>query len=347
VDHPLTAREEKQIALLMKKAEHHLKAEDAEAAVEQWVEVLHIQADHEDAMRLAVAQLARMGYMDDAEELVNRAIKAGTQHPSIYLTAIDIARRQNEHAQVDALSEDLVRLPGIDDSVIVRVAEGFIAREEALRARDLLTEGLQTHPDSPPILTALGELHELMGEEIEARRYFDQAARLGSRTKAGRTADQKLQNFTPVMTDNERGSLMLAWREAAGLGAFYLFLAWHDAGLNLFNLGVIRWIGVALGVVGGYLVVTATSSPQQRGIAARLGGHVSLDPIVSHDATEEEATELPIIPPTTRIILGVVGGVLLLVGAAMIFNAAFNLLMNPVPPTDIPSFEELYYGGWR
>lgn len=342
--HALTAREEKQIAFLMKKADHLLNAGDTEGAVEQWVEVLHIQVDHEEAMRLAVAHLARMNYMEDAQELVQRAIDAGTQHPSIYLTAIDIARRQKDFALVDALSEDFVRLPEVDDAAIVRIAEGFIAREEAMRARDLLMGALASRPESQPILTALGDLHEMMAEDGEARRYYEQAARLGARTRAGRTADKKLQNFTPVMTDNERGSLLLAWREAAGVGALYLFLAWHDAGLNLLSLGLTRWLGVALGLVGGYLVITATSSPQQRGLAALLGGHVPDEPIESHDATQEEATDLPIISPTIRLALGVVGAVLLLAGAAMIFHAAFELLRNPVPPTDIPSFEELYYG---
>ncbi len=80
------------------------------------------------------------------------------------------------------------------------------------------------------------------------------------------------------MTDRERGSILLALREALGFGALFLLLGWQDAGLNLANMGASRWIGVGLAILGGYFVVTALSSPQQQPLAGWLGGDVPETP---------------------------------------------------------------------
>ena len=346
----LTLKEQKKIALLMKKADHLLEAGDAEAAIEQWVDVLHIQADHEEAMRNAVGQLAKLRYMDDAQELLQRAIDAGTEHPSIYLTAIDVARHTGDHVTADALRENLVKLPEVTDEVVVQVAKSFTDTDQVHRARDLLYEALETRPDSQPILTALGDLHELMDNKTEAMRYYDQAARMGAGTKAGREADKKLSNFAPVLTDRERGSVLLAGREAAGFGLIYIFLAWQDAGLNLLQLGLTRWLGVLLGIVGGYLVVTATSSPQQQPVARWLGGVIPDKQ--KYKKTEEaglieEVSEIPMISPSVRLVLGVAGGAMLVIGIILVLSVAIRLLANPVPPTDIPSLFDLMQGRWR
>lgn len=340
----LTLKEQKQIALLMKKAAHHLEADDPEAAIEQWVDVLHIQVDHEEAMRNAVSHLARLKYLEDAQELLQRAIDAGTQHPSIYLTAIDLAHHQGDQIVADALRERLVKLPDIDDHTIVTVARQFTNGDRPQQAQALLEDALQMRPDSQPILTTLGDLHQLFERKGEAMRYYDRAARLGAGTKAGKEADEKLAEFAPILTDRERGSVLLAGREAAGFGLIYIFLAWQDAGLNLFHLGLTRWLGVLLGSIGGYLVVTATSSPQQQPVAGWLGGVIPDKR--KHKKKEEpglieEVSEIPMIPPATRLILGVAGAALLLIGAMLVFSMALRLLMNPVPPADIPTLLDL------
>lgn len=348
-DSILTFKEKKQIALLLKKAEHLLEADDPEAAIEQWVEVLHIQVDHEDAMRNAVSYLSRMKYIEDAQELVQRALDAGTQHPAIYLTAIDIAQHQGDHYQADTLREKLVVLPGIDDSMIVTVAGQFDKQGNSSRAMEILHETLETYPDSQPVLTALGDLYELVDNQTEAMRYYDRAARLGASTMVGRKADEKLLDYAPVLTDRERGSLVLAGREAAGFGLLYIFLAWQDAGLNLLNMGLGRWLGVLMGIVGGYLLVTATSSPQQQPIAQRLGGTVPDKRKANKQAKSglvEEVSEIPIVPPSMRLVLGVAGAALLVVGAVLMFNTAFTLLINPVQPDNIPSLLDLIEGRW-
>jgi hypothetical protein len=167
---------------------------------------------------------------------------------------------------------------------------------------------------------------------------------LGTSTQAGREADKKLLNFVPVLTDRERGSVLLAWREAAGFGLIFLLLGWQDSGLDLLQMDMNHWLGVILGLVGGYLVITATSSPQQRGLAAVLGGsppdkkkkNEDDDPNAIKIGALEEPSELPIIPPVFRLVFGMGGAILLIVAFTMTFDRAINLIANPIIPDELP-----------
>ncbi|MBZ0290949.1 MAG: tetratricopeptide repeat protein [Anaerolineae bacterium] len=339
-----------EIRLHLKIADQLLEKEDVEGAIEKWVQVLEIEVDHEEAMRNAVRHLSRLKYMDDAKELVWRAIQSGTQHPSIYLTAIDIARYNRDTGEEDELLERMVQLPDIDDTVIADTVDRFFQSDQWTRAEDVLKAALETHPDSQKLLRRMGDLYEATGRKSDAMLYYDRAARLGAGTREGREADKKLAETPAVLTDRERGSMALAWREAAGFGVFYLLLAWHDAGLNLLSLGINRWAGVAISILGGYLLVTATSSPQQQPLAQLLGGEVPENPPETDKETpayEEdsatkvgliiEPTTLPIIPPLFRLLFAIGGLVLLGLAIWLVFGTAINLLLNPVTPPDLPS----------
>jgi tetratricopeptide (TPR) repeat protein len=334
---------ERRISRHLKLAQDYLNEDDPEGAITEWVRVLELEVDHEVALREGIRHLSRLGYIDDARELVWRALESGTTHPSVYLTAIDIARHQNDHVEADDLRERFCYLAEVDDAMIVKTAERFLDEGQSARAKKILEQVLEDRPKSQTVMNALGDLHERMDNHIEAMRYYDRAARIGAGTKAGREADKRLLNFAPVITDRERGSSLQAWREVLGIGLFFLLLAWQDAGLNLLALGLNRWLGLLLSVVGGYLLVTATSSPQQP-IARLLGGVVPDSSDRNTDADKgiiEEETELPIIPPTMRFLMGIIGAALLLVALALVFGTAISLLLNPVVPPDIPTLEEM------
>ncbi|MFN8371517.1 MAG: tetratricopeptide repeat protein [Anaerolineae bacterium] len=335
----LSLTERRRIDILLDKANKLLEAENTEDAIEQWVKVLQIQHDHEEAMRNSVRFLSKLGYMEDAKELVWRAINGGTDHPSVYLTAIEIAERENEKQLADELRGDVVRLPQANEGVVITIADYYMRIKQNHRAIEILKQSLESHPDSQKILIRLGDLYHEQDREREAALYYDRAAALGTGTKEGKAADKKMKNYVPIMTDKERGSLMMAWREAFGFGAAALLLAFQDAGLNLLRLGVGRWAGVGLAVFGGYLLVTATSSPQQQGLAKLFGGHV---PSSGYDGEEhggviQQETVLPIIPTPVRAVLGLVGGLMLVGAFALVFGTALGLLLHPVAP-DVPSF---------
>lgn len=352
-DHPqaralhakLTTRADpRQIEALLTDAAIAKDAEDIEEALRAWLTVLKLQPGHTEALREAVGMLARNGHLDDAFVVVNRSIEQGARHPSIYLTAIDLADRLGEYAEADALREQLVSAADVDEPVIVGVADHFMRREEWLRAEDVLAPGLERFPNSQPLLRRMGDVMHNQLREAEAMIYYDRAASLDATSREGREADKRLGNFVPILTDRERGSVLLALREAAGIAVLFALLGWLDAGLDLLQLGPLRWLGVGLAFIGGYVVVTATSSPQQVPLARWLGG---IDPPTASadqsetDTPQTEQSVLPILPETARIILGTVGGVLLVVAFALVFSQALQLLGSPITPTDIPDVADL------
>ncbi|MBI5958751.1 MAG: tetratricopeptide repeat protein, partial [Chloroflexi bacterium] len=338
IDVPVTKDEKDRIAQLMDKAEIYMESGEAEQAISEWVEVLKIRVDHELALRNAAGHLCRLNYWDDARELINRAIEAQTKVPTIYLTALDLAERQNDYEGADALREQIATLPGLDEQLFVVVADSYLKRYQNDRAVGFLQRVLEVDPTRQKVLIKLGDLLQEMERKDEALKYYDQAVRIGARSKAGKEADKKLAAYVPVLTDRERGNMWLAVREAAAFIVFYFLLAWQDAGLNLLNLGFARWGGVLLSWIGGYLLVTATSSPQQQPLAARLGGTVppakpeGEQPKLLMGRAMDDPTELPIIGEELRWMLGLIGAVILAVALMLVFHTALDRLMNdPLP----------------
>jgi tetratricopeptide (TPR) repeat protein len=342
------AADQSRIEDYLQKAEERLSAEDAEGAIEQWVRVLELQVDHEEALGKAVRHLSRLKYIDDARELVWRALDAGTQHPSIYLTAIDIARVQGEEGIADELRLKLAALPTADDKIITRLVEYFVKRDRRPDAIAVFERSIQRFQKNQGFLKQYGDLLHEQGRPNDALAIYEQVARLGAGTKEGKEADKKLLSLAPGLGDAERGSVLLAVREAAGFGVLALLMAWQDAGLNLLALGPARWIGVILSVLGGYLLVTATSSAQQKPLAAMLGGEVPPPPPVPEDnfeaATTVQAppTQLPQIGLPLRLLIGAIGSVILVISLYMVFSTSVNLARNPdFTDVRIPTIQEL------
>lgn len=353
---PLSAAEDKQVKALLAQAEEYLKtgrSDDTENAVEQWVRILEIRVDHEVAIQNAVRYLARLGYMDDAKQLIWRAIDAGTTLPSIYITAIDIAQRQQDNTAALHVTKNLLALDDIDDGVIIKITDQMVKYGQVNEVISLLEQALVHRPKSQKIMVRLGELFDDLGRKEQAVRYFDRAARVKSGTKEAKLADKVLKQFTPVITDRERGNTWLAVREAAAIPIFYLLLGWQDAGLNLANMGL-RWVGVLLSFAGGYLVVTAVSSPQQQPLARWLGGSVPPpkppkrlvdqygNPIDGVSGALEEPTDLPILPDIVRYLLFFIGAAILAFAFYLAFSTAITLLFHPVPLPNIPDIRDLF-----
>jgi tetratricopeptide (TPR) repeat protein len=342
------AADQARIKALLQQGEERLAAEDVEGAIEQWVRVLELQVDYEEALGKAVRQLSRLKYMDDARELVWRALDAGTQHPSIYLTAIDIARVQGEEGVADELRLKLASLPTADDKIITRLVEYFIKRDRRSDAITVFEKSAERFPKNQALLKQYGDLLMEQGRPTDAMQVYQQVAKLGGSTKEGREADQVLLKHVPALSDQERGSVWLALREASGFGVLALLMAWQDAGLNLLALGPGRLVGVALSVIGGYFLITATSSAQQKPLAAMLGG-VSPPPPPPPKDDFEAATivqaapsQLPQIPVPLRFLIGSIGTVILAIALYLVFSTAINLTRNPdFTDVRVPTIEEL------
>src|SRR5262249_44941158 len=156
---------------------------DTEGAIEQWVRVLELQPDHEQALANAVRHLSRLKYMDDAHELVTNAIKSGTTHPSVYLTAIDIAKYQKNHTEADDLRVKLASLPSTDENLVIDIVDHFLNNSQEALALQILHKSVESHPKSQRLLLRLADLTEEQGHNQEAFELYERAAQLGARTK--------------------------------------------------------------------------------------------------------------------------------------------------------------------
>jgi tetratricopeptide (TPR) repeat protein len=347
---PPTVAQQRQIQDWLDGAEKLIEQEDGDGAIDKWMRVLEIVPDHAIALPNAVRYLSRLKYIDDARDLVWDAINIGTTVPAIYLTAIDIARYQKNDYEVNDLRERLAALPTATEDMISELADYYRGIDSHRHAETILLNGIESHPESQKLLVRMGDLLTAWERTKEAQSYYERAARLGLRTKEGKIADQKLLATAPLLTDKERGSMVLVWREVAGVGVAYLLLGWQDAGLNLILMGGARWAGVLLSIVGAYLTITATSSPQQRPLGKWFKGELPEKPKRKRDDVPSEAggpipaaSELPIIPTSIRLVLGSVGIVILLVAFWLVFSQAISLLVNPVPPC-VPTIEQLING---
>lgn len=333
----------KPIAFWQEKAMLALNKGDTESAIQAWMAILKVEPTHDNALRNAVQHLVKLGYNDHALELINRAIRGGITSPATYLTGIELAKRNNYQEQLNYFCERYIQLPTVDDLRIIPIIEQWVAQNLLEYAITLSLSALKRYPNSQALLTQHGELLEKQGKRKDALQYYERAAKLGPNTHYGRIADEKLANYAPVITDKERGSIIFAWRETFGITLFYFLLAFQDAGLDIAQFSH-RWSGIILSLVGGYLFVTATSSPQQHPLATYLGGQIpkhtdELVPDLEVGAIHTP-TQLPIIPTPIRWVFGIAGVIILGLCFLLCFSRALGLLANPVAPYIIP-FEAL------
>lgn len=333
-----SAADRAQIDRLLKQATKSASDGDDEAAIGAWVDVLALQVDHPEAIRNAVQTLTRLKYLDDADELLWRAIDGGTTQPSIYHTALDLARKNENFDRIKAIRERILHLPDAHDSLFVRVAQDFMDTNQDEAAAKILSRGIDLHPDHQKLLIMMGEVQTRFGRTDQAVIYYNRAAKISTTTPEGKQADKHLSDFPPVLTDRERGSILLASREVLGIVFFYLLLAWQDVGLDLAKIDVVHILGILVSGIGGYLLITATSSPQQTPLARLLGGTFLDDHrkgiVFEKHGALQEATQLPIISDSTRMVLGVIGVALLILAFALTFGNAIELLFNPITPPD-------------
>ncbi|MCI0712912.1 MAG: hypothetical protein L0154_22345 [Chloroflexi bacterium] len=331
VSDPLTPEEKQKIDYYLKSAGQAVEANDMERAIEQWVQVLYIQADHPAALPQSIRTLMKMNFLDDAEELIWRALDAGSTEQSLPPILISLARRSPDYTRLEQTRLHLASLPNIDAAFLNEMAEDVIFNTSPREAFGFVHAAAMSHPTDQPLLWKLAELYELAKDEDNATAIFKQIVSISPRTEIGKQADLRVLKAAPGVTDRERGSVMLAVREAIGIALLFFLLAWQDAGLNLFGLDPIHIAGIGFSFLGGYLIVTGTSSPSQRGVALLLGGKKN----------EETGSDLRTIDEFTQYALSGIGAIALIISFYMVFNQSFDLLRDPVRPDDILTQQEL------
>src|SRR5688572_24430500 len=119
----LTSEEQKQIRDHLRQADSALKQGDKEAALAQWVAVLHIQADHETALPQALDYLKRWNYDDDIVELVWRAVEGGATDASLPPLLLDRLWRSNDSKAIRKGYSRLAKLPNVSDTLLCEITD--------------------------------------------------------------------------------------------------------------------------------------------------------------------------------------------------------------------------------
>lgn len=328
----VTLVEKTQIQDLIRQGDAVLRTGNLDEAVSKWIAALAIQVDHPDALEKAVRNLWKHNYHDDAWTLINRALQAGTTLVAVYLLAIELADEQKQTEKATQLRLKMASLPGTSEGQIGRIVRYLLDENQPDLAVQAIDSALVYHPKSQLLLIQAGDIKTQRRKVVQSLPYYDRAARLDPFSEYGKYAENILRSHQPVLADWEKSSLWLAVREACGVAIVYLLLAFQDAGLSIRRFESLHWLGILLAFPAAYLLVTATSSPQQAPLAGWL-----------RPASAENG-ELPILSQPVRLVFGVVGAVILLIAFFLVFHQALDLLMNPVEPSNMPDLEELFGG---
>ncbi|HML24397.1 MAG TPA: tetratricopeptide repeat protein, partial [Aggregatilinea sp.] len=171
----LAPAQEAQIQALLDEAEVRQASGAVEDAVARWEEVLEIQPDNEIAIRSAIGHLWRLGNPDDAKELIGRALLSGTNTPSIYLTALDIAEREGDEDGAARLRSRIAVLPDMEEQALAALVNRYSQNAQPERAAAFLEQALAVHTTYQPLMVRLGDLYSSLGHVDDARRWYEQA----------------------------------------------------------------------------------------------------------------------------------------------------------------------------
>ena len=218
------ALDQQQIDKLMREAKTLAKSNRRPEAADKWVDVLDIQPDHEEAMKNAVEYYMKRDMVDEVQYLLYKAVDQGTTNATLLLSARDLAKQTHDLQRLDSLNEKIASAEWITPKRVLRIANDYVKDEFHDNAVRILKKGLSFHPNDTSLLNRIAEIHELSGRETLALQYYEQVANQAVRSKIGKQADKRLAQSVPIMTDRERGSVGLAWREVFGVVLLF-FLA--------------------------------------------------------------------------------------------------------------------------
>ncbi|MBI5930129.1 MAG: tetratricopeptide repeat protein [Chloroflexi bacterium] len=310
---PLTPAEQQQVEKLLDYAETAIHRHELETAIKAWVAILDIRVDHPEALAKATKALYDNYFTDDAWTLMLRALRGGSTSPTVYLLGIELAENIGRWREADEIRVRLARLPDADPDAILKAAHHLRTAGRPEDTIKLLEAALKRHMEDQALWLALGDLYCQIHQTKLAVAAYDRAARLGPRTEDGKKAEAALLHEKPIITEDEQRSFLLAMREAVAVSLLFLLMGFQDAGLDFWRMGGSRWLGVGLSLLGGYLLVTATSGSRQYPLGNWLG----------NKAKQDDVSE---IAPEIRTALGLIGVALLVMSFKLVAPIALSLL---------------------
>jgi tetratricopeptide (TPR) repeat protein len=332
---PSPPDEQEQIDTLLQKADIRFDLGDEMGALEHWIRILEIVPAHPIVFPRATRTLLKRDYRDKARELLQNTLDSGAFMPETYPDMMMVARALGDQIMLDDLREALLH-ESVSEAALIRAVRDELHDNPRRLADSMTRTAILRYPQSQELHFLMGEVAEKAVRLNDASLAYNRAVLLDSKTAIAAAAENRLRHLQPVITDRERGNALLAYREVAAIVILYSLLAFQDARLDVLNIGVLRGLGILLSALGGYLLVSATSSPQQPRLTRWLGGSVP-DQNIQHaqsinvgNRAIPEATQLLELSSAIRLTLGVIGVALLALALWLVFGDSIQLLFNPV-----------------
>ncbi len=336
-------------------ADGRLARGDADEALSLYLSVLELDPANADALAGALRLLSRARRLEEAESLTVRSIEAGNQDPAAYVSLAELRLRTGEGDPWEPLAA-LIDLPAVRPLHLLRAATLYWQegrRKEGLAA---LHAAERRDPADQTVLMRLADAYRDLQHADRAVYYLRRVTDQGARTALGQAAEDALLDVAPHIPRYIQTSTLYALREVAGVVLIYFFLAVLDAGVTLTGIGLRGWGGLVLSAIGGYLAVTATSSPAQSLFGelrkARAAPPIRLDSRLREDYLPDpvEDAPFPILSKTWRIALGAAGAVILAVAAGLVLanslsaaRETLGALGSGVPPDYIHNWLTLWF----
>jgi len=271
--------------------------------------------------------------LPQAHSLLVEAIAAGNRDPVAYLTLAQIRLRLGTDDPWEPVLA-LRQLPTLEPEHLIHGGDLYWQQRDFRLALDFFHHAERLAPRNQAVLMRLAEAYRDLERRDRARQYLQRVVDQGARSELGRKAEAILLEYGPHIPRYIQAHMLYALREVLGIGLLFGIMAILDAGMNVRAIDPAGWVGLALSLVGAYLLVSATSSPAQRifqrflpPVAASSeagpgpGGSRSAAPRSDGFLPEMVAEPpLPVLPIEARAVLGTIGAVLLAVAGVLVLR---------------------------
>jgi tetratricopeptide (TPR) repeat protein len=329
---PKSRRKQARFDALLQQADDRLADGDDRNAVRLYGQILQQEPTHQAALAGGLRALSHLRRLDDARRWAERSIYAGNEDPSAYISLAELRLHTGEGdpwAPIQALHD----LPAVRTTHLLRASRLYGQHGYAKESLEMLHAAENLDPQDQAVLMQLAETYREMRHPARALHYLQRVTDQSTRTEIGQAAEEVLLEVKPHIPRYIQVSMRFALREVLGIFILFVLLALLDGGMRLDGLGAPGLIGVGLSVIGGYLLVTATSSPAQRIFARWLG-----DPGVQlRQPDNPRDSYLPAIaaddaPPQlsfeVRTVLGTLGAVLLVIAAILVLHNSLSAMQE-------------------
>ncbi len=318
-------RRQRRVEALLRRAAEMRAAGDEAGALSIYLDLLYEDPAQPEALAEAVRLLSRQGRLGEAQTWVERSIEMGNQDPGAYVSLAELRLHTSGGDPWEPLAA-LRRLPQARPAHLVRAATLYQNWGQVREAVQVLHEAERLDPHHQPTLMRLAAIYQEYHQPARALHYLKRVVDVDPRSELGRAAEAQLLEVGPHIPRSVQTNMLYALREVLGIALFFFLLAALDAGLNVIAIDLAGWIGVSLSALGGYMVVSATSSPAQRVFQPFLGGAEApsrpavVDPGDGYLPPVVSEAPLPTLPEGARWALGAVGSAILLVAAGLVLR---------------------------